>query len=143
MFEDVPRQELDTRRAARNGVATQTLEDQLSVFNDKTAKALVDLNALSSQFDSHGRALVEAASVVEQANRSTTSSVAERKATLESLVTTIDLRTADLDQRLSRFTSLLDESLAAAEERARDIARVVAETAGAGSAWAGRRANIG
>src|SRR6201999_4146465 len=83
---------------------------------------------------SHGHALVEAAAVVEQANRSTTSSVAERKATLESLVTTIDLRTADLDQRLSRFTSLLDESLAAAEERARDIARVVAETAGAGSA---------
>jgi len=76
----------------------------------------------------------EAAAVVEQSNRNTTASVAERKATLESLVTTIDLRTADLDQRLSRFTGLLDESLAAAEERARDIARVVAETAGAGSA---------
>jgi len=30
-------------------------------------------------------------------------------------VTTIDLRTTDLDQRLSRFTGLLDESLAAAE----------------------------
>jgi hypothetical protein len=83
--------------------------------------------------------LVEAAEIVEQANRSTSSSVAERKSTLESLVTTIDLRTADLDQRLSRFTSLLDESLAAAEERARDIARVVAETAGAGSAAISRQ----
>ncbi|MBV8926210.1 MAG: negative regulator of septation ring formation, partial [Bradyrhizobium sp.] len=124
---------------ARNGVATQTLEDQLSIFNDKTAKALEDLGSLSAQFDSHGRSLVEAAAVVEQANRSTTASVAERKATLESLVTTIDLRTADLDQRLSRFTGLLDESLAAAEERARDIARVVAETAGAGSAAISRQ----
>jgi len=54
-------------------------------------------------------------------------------------VTTIDLRTTDLDQRLSRFTGLLDESLAAAEERARDIARVVAETAGAGSAAISRQ----
>jgi hypothetical protein len=72
--------------------------------------------------------------MVEQGNRNTTASLAERKQALESLVTTIDLRTADLDQRLSRFTGLLDESLAAAEERARDIARVVAETAGAGSA---------
>ncbi len=72
--------------------------------------------------------------MVEQSNHSTTASVSERKSALESLVTTIDLRTADLDQRLSRFTNLLDESLAAAEERARDIARVVAETAGAGSA---------
>ncbi len=124
---------------SRNGAATQTLEDQLSIFNSKTAKALEDLNSLSTQFDFHGKALVEAASVVEQSNRSTTTSLAERKATLESLVTTIDLRTADLDQRLSRFTSLLDESLAAAEERARDIARVVAETAGAGSAAISRQ----
>src|SRR5204862_654154 len=102
-------------------------------------KALEDLNALSTQFDTHGKALVEAAAVVEQSNRSTTASVAERKTALESLVTTIDLRTSDLDQRLSRFTGLLDESLAAAEERARDIARVVAETAGAGSAAISRQ----
>ena len=124
---------------SRNGTATQTLEDQLSVFNAKTSKALEDLGELSSQFEHHGQALVEAASSVEESNRNTTASVAERKSTLESLVTTIDLRTADLDQRLSRFTGLLDESLAAAESRARDIARVVAETAGAGSAAISRQ----
>src|SRR3981189_1751642 len=124
---------------SRNGLATQTLEDQLSVFNTKTTKALEDLGSLSSQFESHGKTLVDAAAVVEQSNRSTTASVTERKAALESLVTTIDLRTTDLDQRLSRFTGLLDESLAAAEERARDIARVVAETAGAGSAAISRQ----
>src|ERR1700676_5236089 len=124
---------------SRNGAATQTLEDQLSIFNVKTTKALEDLGLLSSQFETHGQALVEASAVVEQSNRNTTASIAERKATLESLVTTIDLRTADLDQRLSRFTGLLDESLAAAEERARDIARVVAETAGAGSAAISRQ----
>ena len=119
---------------SRNGAATQNLEDQLNVFNTKTTRALQDLGELSTQFDAHGKALVEAAQVVEVSNKNTTASLAERKQALESLVTTIDLRTADLDQRLSRFTGLLDESLAAAEERARDIARVVAETAGAGSA---------
>ena len=124
---------------SQNGVATQTLEDQLNVFNTKTSKALEDLGALSGQFDTHGQALVDAAALVEQSNRSTTASVAERKSALDSLVTTIDLRTTDLDQRLSRFTGLLDKSLAAAEERARDIARVVAETAGAGSAAISRQ----
>ncbi|HEV7601466.1 MAG TPA: negative regulator of septation ring formation, partial [Bradyrhizobium sp.] len=124
---------------SRNGVATQTLDDQLSVFNAKTSKALEDLGSLSGQFETHGKALAEAAAVVEQSNRSTTAAVGERKAALESLVTTIDLRTTDLDQRLTRFTGLLDESLAAAEERARDIARVVAETAGAGSAAISRQ----
>jgi hypothetical protein len=118
----------------RNGVATQTLENQLGIFNTKTSKALEDLNALSGQFDLHGKALLDAASVVEQSNRNTSATLSERKSTLDTLIATIDQRTADLDQRLSRFTGLLDESLAAAEERARDIARVVAETAGAGSA---------
>src|SRR5260370_34407546 len=112
------------------GGATQTVEDELWVFDAKTSKALEGLGSLSSQFEIHGQALVEATAVVEQSNRNTTASVAERKSTLESLVTTIDLRTADLDQRLSRFTGLLDESPAAAQERARDIARVVAGTAG-------------
>jgi hypothetical protein len=124
---------------SRNGVATQTLEDQLSIFNAKTSRALEDLGSLSGQFETHGKALVDAAAMVEHANRSTTVSVDERKSALESLITTIDLRTTDLDQRLSRFTGLLDESLAAAEERARDIARVVAETAGAGSAAISRQ----
>ncbi|WP_291848256.1 hypothetical protein [Bradyrhizobium sp.] len=124
---------------SRNGAATQTLEDQLTLFNAKTAKALENLGSLSSEFDSHGKALVEAAAVVEKSNLNTATTVSERKSQLESLVSAIDLRTADLEQRLSRFSSLLDESLAAAEERARDIARVVAETAGAGSATISRQ----
>src|SRR4030088_1501658 len=103
------------------------------------SKAMEDLGSLSNEFETHGKELFDAAAVVEQANRTTTTSVAERKSQLESLVTTIDLRTTDLDQRLSRFTGLLDESLAAAEERARDIARVVAEPAGAGSAAISRQ----
>ena len=36
---------------SRNGVATQTLEDQLGIFNAKTSRALEDLGSLSSQFE--------------------------------------------------------------------------------------------
>ncbi|MGO9358406.1 MAG: negative regulator of septation ring formation, partial [Xanthobacteraceae bacterium] len=118
---------------SRNGVATGELEDQLGIFTSKTSSALQHLGELSSQFASHGEALVSAAALIERSNKATNQTVAERKADLEGLVTTIDLRTTDLDQRLTRFTGLLDDSLAAAETRARDIARVVAETAGAGA----------
>jgi len=119
--------------SARSGNVTQSLEDQLTVFHAKTSKAIEGLSALSAQFQDHGRALVEAVTAIEQSNKSTDNSIADRKAALDSLINTIDLRTVDLDQRLTRFTTLLDESLAAAEERARDIARVVADTAGTGS----------
>src|SRR5258706_11270243 len=119
------------------------MQYKLNILNTTSGKAREDPGSLSGKFDTHGKALVDAATLVEQSNRNTTASISERKSALESLVTTIDLRTADLDQRLSRFTGLLDESLAAAEERARDIARVVAETAGAGSAAISRQFEAG
>jgi hypothetical protein len=119
---------------SRNGEAAQTLEQQLASFTGKTASAVENLNALSTQFEAHGRALAQAAELVEHSNARAGESVGERNAMLESLVSTIELRTFDLDERLSRFTTLLDDSLAAAEQRAREIAQVVAQTAGASAA---------
>ena len=57
----------------------------------------------------------------------------ERRVTLDSLIATLDIRTEDLDQRLKRFSGLLDESLEAASARARDVARVVSESTAEGS----------
>ena len=48
-------------------------------------------------------------------------------------MSTLDIRTEDLDQRLKRFAGLLDESLEAASARARDVARVVSESSAEGS----------
>jgi hypothetical protein len=123
----------------RNGTASTTLEEQLTTFNTTTAKALENLGSLSKQFTAHGQELSEAAALVERSNDNTSRTVAERKSDLESLVNTIDARSADLDQRLTRFTGLLDKSLEAAEARARDIAQVVAETAGAGASAINRQ----
>ncbi len=47
-------------------------------------------------------------------------------------MSTLDIRTEDLDQRLKRFGGLLDESLEAASARARDVARVVSESSAEG-----------
>lgn len=123
----------------RNGVSTGALEEQIRIFNQTTSGALESLGSLSTQFDSHGKMLADAVSLVEQSNERAGESVAERQLLLEQLVTTVDARTFDLDERLNRFTGLLDESLKAAEVRARDIARVVAESAGASSSAVGRQ----
>ncbi len=77
--------------------------------------------------------------MVEHSNGRASDSLSERNAMLEQLVATIDLRTYDLDERLSRFTRLLDDSLVAAEARARDIAQVVAQTAGTSASEIGRQ----
>ena len=73
------------------------------------------------------------AELIDHSNQRTEDSINERRVTLDSLVATLDIRTEDLDQRLKRFSGLLDESLEAASARAREIARVVSESSAEGS----------
>ena len=60
-------------------------------------------------------------------------SVNERKNAIEGLATAVNARTEELDGRLKRFSGLLDVSLRAAEDRARDVARLVAEATSEGA----------
>jgi hypothetical protein len=67
-------------------------------------------------------------SQVEAGNRRTESTLDDRRAAFESLVAAIDTHTEDLEQRLRRFSGMLEEALTGASSQARDIARLVAET---------------
>jgi Apolipoprotein A1/A4/E domain len=115
------------------GVITTRVETNIADFREVTARVIADLGELASQFNAHGRDLANAAEQIDRSNQRTEDGVTERRATLDSLVTTLDIRTEDLDQRLKRFTGLLDQSLEAASARARDIARVVSESTAEGS----------
>jgi chaperonin cofactor prefoldin len=100
--------------------ATARLDEHLGAFNMTTVKVLSDLDALAAQFTSHGRALTEAVALLENTDRHTRDTVASRHAAIEALVTTLDAHTEDLEQRLRRFSSELDESLGSATARADD-----------------------
>src|SRR5205807_1420214 len=63
------------------------------------------------QFDAHGRSLAEAVGLVDRSNRRTEGTLAERREMLETLVGSLDGKTEELDQRLTRFSGLLDQLL--------------------------------
>src|SRR5262249_50041287 len=94
---------------------------------------LNDLAALASQFEAHGRAITEAATLVDNSNRRMEGSVAERRGVLNELVSTLESKSNDLEQRLTRFAGALDESLEGAAERAREIARLTVEATTGGA----------
>jgi len=89
---------------------------------------LRDLSELSTQFATQGRSLAEAVQLLEMSNRRSEETVGSRQASIETLVTTLDARSDDFEQRLQRFSGLLDESLDAATTRTREIASLIAET---------------
>jgi hypothetical protein len=112
----------------QSGAATNKVEEQIGKFNNATTRVLGDLGQLATQFQTHGRALAEAVELIERSNRRTEETLAERRVSLDSLVSTLDIRTDDLEQRLKRFTGLLDETLDNAASRAREIAVIVSDT---------------
>jgi hypothetical protein len=113
---------------SKSGSATGKVEEHLGAFNSTTVKVLSDLGDLAAHFTTHGRSLAAAVELLEKSNRRTEDSIAARHGGIESLVATLDARTDDFEQRLRRFSGLLDESLDSATTRAREIASIVAET---------------
>ncbi len=111
----------------RSGTAGNQVEEHIGKFHNVTTRVLGDLAELAGQFETHGRGLAEAVALIDRSNRRTEDTLSERRVALDSVLSTLDIRTDDLEQRLKRFSGLLDESLDAAANRARDIARVVSD----------------
>ncbi len=118
---------------ASTGDVTGRVETNIANFRDITAQVIGDLGQLARQFDIHGRDLAKAVDLIDHSNQRTEDSVNERRVQLNSLVATLDIRTEDLEKRLSRFSGLLDESLEAASTRAREVARLVSEASAEGT----------
>jgi len=87
----------------------------------------------AEKFDVQGKALAAAAEQIDTSNRRTEEVLTDRREALESVVNQVDSKVGDLDQRLKRFSALLAETFEAAEGRARDIARVLAESSTEGT----------
>jgi hypothetical protein len=114
--------------SVKSDATAGVVERHLGAFNNTTEKTLRELSDIAAQFSSQGRSLAEAVELLEKSNRRTEESVATRRASIEALVGTLDVRAEDFGERLQRFSSLLDESLEAATARSREIAGIVAAT---------------
>jgi hypothetical protein len=114
--------------AQKTGTANTQVEQHITAFQTVTANTLTDLAQLAGQFDVHGRSLAEAVSLIDRSNRRTEGSLGERQGALETLINTLDSKSGELDQRLGRFSGLLEKSLEDANERAREIASLISES---------------
>jgi ABC-type transporter Mla subunit MlaD len=115
------------------GEVTNRVESTITNFRGTTERLVNDLGQLAYQFNAHGRDLAQAIELIERSNTRSAESVNERRDQLDSLVSTLDVRSMDIEQRLSRFSSLLDESLESASTRAREVARLISESSSEGS----------
>ncbi len=118
--------------STRSGTVTAELQSHIGSFQDSALKVLDDLSQLAAQFESHGHSLVQTVDLIDNINQRTVDTVNSRGAVLDTLVTTLDSRASDFEQRLMRFSHILDESLESATARTRDIGLLVAEASSNG-----------
>jgi hypothetical protein len=117
-----------TDLSSKSNTTAAKVEQHLGSFNNTTAKVLEDLSGLAAQFSTHGRSLAAAVELLDRSNRETAETVGERESTIAALVSALDSRTDDFEERLRRFSGLLEESLDTATARSRQIAEIIAET---------------
>ncbi len=119
--------------AQKTGAANGEIERNIASFQTMSGQTLNDLTQLAGQFDAHGRSLAEAVALIDTSNRRTEGTLTERRTSLDELVALLDGKSSDLEQRLTRFNSVLDQSLEGASERAREIARLTADSTTGGA----------
>ena len=114
--------------SVKSDATAGVVERHLSSFNNTTSNTLRQLGEVAAQFTNQSRSLADAVEKLEQSNRRTEESVTSRRAAIEALLSTLDVRSEDFGERLQRFATLLDESLDAATTRASEIAGIIATT---------------
>jgi Apolipoprotein A1/A4/E domain len=119
--------------AQKTGTANSEVERNITGFQTMAAQTISDLTQLATQFDVHGRSLAEAVALIDTSNRRTEGAITERRNSLQQLIATLEEKSNDLEQRLTRFASVLDESLEGATDRAREIARLTADATTGGA----------
>ncbi|HEY7246413.1 MAG TPA: hypothetical protein VH678_21275 [Xanthobacteraceae bacterium] len=119
--------------AHKTGTANSEVERNITGFQTVAAQTIGDLTQLATHFDAHGRSLAEAVALIDTSNRRTEGAVTERRNSLQQLIASLEDKSNDLEQRLTRFASVLDESLEGATDRAREIARLTADATTGGA----------
>jgi hypothetical protein len=118
---------LETTLASTGG-AIAHMDTQLRDLREVSSKVITDVSSLTNRFEDQGRFLATAVDNLGETHRRIDTTLTERREAIEALTSHLSTRSSDLEERLARFNKLLSEQLTAAEEKAQDIAKLVADS---------------
>jgi hypothetical protein len=112
---------------ASTGTAITHMDEQLRDLHDVSSKVLTDVSGLTTRFEDQGRYLATAVDSMSETHRRIDVTLAERREAIEALTGHLSTRSSDLEERLGRFNRVLQEQLTAAEGKAQEISKLVAD----------------
>ncbi len=113
--------------AERTGASSEALEAQAETLRQMSSGMLNQIQSLTKRFEEQGATIMKSAKALEVSNTRVDSVMEQRQAQLGKLIETIGSRAAELDKMMHNYSSMLEESLSRAENRARNVTELLAQ----------------
>lgn len=112
--------------AERTGASSQALETQAETLRQMSSGMLNQIHTLTKRFEEQGVTIMKSAKALEVSNTKVDHVMEQRQAQLGKLIETIGQRAAEIDKMMHNYSSMLEESLSRAENRARNVTEMLA-----------------
>ena len=112
--------------AERTGASSQALETQAETLRQMSSGMLNQIHSLTKRFEEQGVTIMKSAKALEVSNTKVDHVMEQRQAQLGKLIETIGQRAAEIDKMMHNYSSMLEESLSRAENRARNVTEMLA-----------------
>jgi len=112
--------------ATRSGSSSEALTNQAHMLKEVSGGLLHQIHGLTKRFEDQGTNIMKAARTLEVQNSKVDSILEGRQAQLGKLVEGINGRAAELDRMMNNYSNMLEQSLAQAEVRARQVTEMLA-----------------
>jgi hypothetical protein len=108
--------------------AVERMDGQLRGLSEVSTGVLQNVSELTQRFEDQSRFIAAAADNIDLTHRKIDSTLVERREALEQLAGQIATRATDFEERITRFNQFMQDSFAAAETRAQEIAKLVTDS---------------
>jgi len=113
--------------ADRTGASSEALETQAETLRQMSSGMLNQIQSLTKRFEEQGATIMKSAKALEVSNTRVDNVMEQRQAQLAKLIDDIGNRASELDKMMHNYSSMLEESLSRAENRARGVTEMLAQ----------------
>jgi hypothetical protein len=119
--------ETSQQMSLHSNEALKSLGSQAGTLKD-VSKSLIDqIHSLTQRFENQGQAILSAAQALDSSNARIDSILERRHAEISSLLDTVGTKARDLDKQMRSYSGLIENSLAQAEGRAKQLSAALAQ----------------
>jgi hypothetical protein len=112
--------------ASRAGGSSEALTNQAQVLKEVSSGLLGQIHGLTKRFEDQGANIMNAARAMEVQNSKIDSVMEARQGQLTKLLDGVNARAGELDRMMNGYSNMLEQSLAQAEVRARQVMEMLA-----------------